>query len=71
MHCKLSQKLTVLAQKVDPDPLCAYPIHVSTRLFIVTYLETGKLYDLLHFFIATSRFKGGKNQPTDPPNFQA
>ena len=38
----LSQKFTVLAQKV-----CVYPIHVSTRLFDVTLIfKYRKLYDL-------------------------
>ena len=46
-----------------------YPIHVSTRLFDVTYLNTENYIGISQ----TARLKKKKeeDQPTDNPNFQA
>ena len=45
----------------------AYPIHVSTRFFDVTYLNTE---NYMHFSkIQIKKIK--KDRPTDPLNFQA
>ena len=52
---------------VGTEGICLYTIHVSTRLFDVTYLNT-EMYMIYITFLQHQDLK--KNRPSDPPNFQ-